>query len=267
MKLKTHITNNLSILLEDTLESYYWIGFIFADGCICNNRLKICVSSLDMGVLISFCNYISVDPQRITSWKINDKLYCQIAIKDKYIVPKIQNKYQINKRKTYNPPTKDFDLNENLIAMYIGFIDGDGSVKKLHKRNDQNISVKCHGSWFNFLSKMQCNLYTYFQCTKHGANSIALLNKKGYAYITLSNNLLLKKMKQFILNNELPVLHRKWSLIDMNFLSKYEKAAIMKLKISEMIDNDLSIIEISKALNIKYSTVYMSLYRDTSKKQ
>ena len=40
--------NNIKILLEENLESYYWIGFILADGHIDGNkRLQITLKSID----------------------------------------------------------------------------------------------------------------------------------------------------------------------------------------------------------------------------
>ena len=39
-KLKSDSLHNLSVLLEDVPESYYWIGFIMADGCFTGKTLN-----------------------------------------------------------------------------------------------------------------------------------------------------------------------------------------------------------------------------------
>lgn len=49
---------DLDILLNDTYETYYWIGFIMADGNIINNRLRLRLSCKDKEHLEKFANFI-----------------------------------------------------------------------------------------------------------------------------------------------------------------------------------------------------------------
>ena len=51
-------SSNLSILLDDSFESFYWMGFILADGCFFENRLQITLAIKDKEHLQSFANYV-----------------------------------------------------------------------------------------------------------------------------------------------------------------------------------------------------------------
>lgn len=48
------------------------------------------------------------------------------------------------------------------------------------------------------------------------------LNKRGYAYFSITNHKSLKKLKRFVIKEKLPVLDRKWDKIDLNFIPHKE---------------------------------------------
>ena len=254
--------SNLAKLLDDSLESNYWVGFILADGYISElGRLKITIHEIDLKLLQDFCTYVECSIDFITHDNKNTPQYISISLMDKEVMRKLKNKYNIKERKTYNPPEVEFILSPQLIAMYVGFIDGDGSIRRLHKRTDANIAIKCHSSWGKFLTNLQLNLYDFFECVKLGERKEASINNQGYACVTISNNSLLKKLKQFIVDNNLPVLWRKWTNINMEYVNRYETSCINLKRIVELKDKGMSIVDISKELNLKYQRVYQSLNR------
>ena len=160
------IKHNLERLLDNSLQSNYWLGFILADGYINKNvRLRIVLSEVDKVLLYNFCSYLGIDDSNINFYKKKigniEYKYVSISIMDSMIIPKLTIKYNINAKKTYNPPTINYKASAENIALYIGFIDGDGSIRKLYNRQDYNISIKCHKSWYTFLSELQVNLYIF----------------------------------------------------------------------------------------------------------
>ena len=50
---------DLSILLDNSYISFYWIGFLLADASFIDNRLKIIVNNKDKEHINNFAKYIS----------------------------------------------------------------------------------------------------------------------------------------------------------------------------------------------------------------
>lgn len=79
--------------------------------------------------------------------------------------------------------------------MFIGFIDGDGSVGKTR------IKIVNHSSWLNILNY-------YLELLPN--TKPTFIDKRGYAYLSLQ-----KEHKQLLLqhinNFNLPVMKRKWN--------------------------------------------------------
>jgi hypothetical protein len=128
---RSQCNSNVYKLLEENWETYYWIGFIFADGHITKkNELSVKLSVKDIEHLFKLSNYIKVKMHKKVS---NDPRYCGLRIMDNIIVKKIKNKFCIHNDKTRNPiPKQIFEkMNDDLFcSMIIGFIDGDGNIKK-----------------------------------------------------------------------------------------------------------------------------------------
>lgn len=241
--------NNVKILLNENLESYYWIGFILADGHIENNkRIQITLSNKDKIHLEKFKKYVNA--KSINNLNVNGHEQCSLSVQDIKYVPILCEKFKIKNNKTTNPP----DVNilrllesEKLYSLIIGYIDGDGNIKKQFKRNDVQLSVKCHKSWYNILS--------LFSEVIDGISKVKI-NSYGYAEFHVTKNSNLKKLKNFAIENNLPILERKWNNIDVNYISKYELAIERKNKVKELCNKGKTIKEISDELNLKYITVY-----------
>src|ERR1035437_351458 len=201
--------SDLSILLEETPLTYYWIGFLLADGNFGKtNTVKCTLSSIDKDHLIKLKNFLKI---KSVNFEKNEK-YCTIKAMDGINAPLICKKFKIHNRKTYNPPKlsfiKDKDLKTALIA---GFIDGDGCIQYKGKRF--TLSVKCHSSWLNILS----DFAKFINPTTN-----AKINNSGYAIFQVLNVPSLKKLKQDVIRLQLPVLKRKWDKINLNYVMHEE---------------------------------------------
>lgn len=203
-------------LLSGSLESFYWMGFILADGHIGKNvRLVVSLSKKDESHLTKLANFINTEMREGIS-KIESKEYARITISCQNIdvVPIIAEIYDINSNKTENPP--DFYnyvfTDEQMLSLIIGFIDGDGNINKLHERNDVNLRIKCHSSWLSNIHYIEELIYTYFGFDLKEP-PITKINNEGYAQLVISNNKIIKNIKQFALDRELPIMQRKWDRV------------------------------------------------------
>lgn len=242
---KTKHDSDLSILLKDTPESYYWIGFLLADGCFKENkRISLSLALKDKQHLINFAKFI-----KFTGVLQENSIAYRINAQDVKIVPKIMSKFDIKSKKTYNPPTIDFTkFDKNLILSLIcGFIDGDGCIKYQTKRKAFCLTIKCHSSWLNILNQFGQIIGDYGHCK---------INTSGYAVLNITNTKILKKLKQDALLLNIPILNRKWDKIDLNFISKYEIANDLKIKVfSEFDAGILNHTEISKKYNTSAANI------------
>ena len=251
--------NNIKILLEENLESYYWIGFILADGHIDGNkRLQITLKSIDYEHLKKLGNYIKCN---VKLHNRNNYESCSLSVQDSKYVPLLTEKFDINSNKTKFPPTKDiFEKmdKDKLKSLIIGFIDGDGRISNQANRKDFFLSIKCDKSWFNVLK--------IFNVEIDDVNR-TIINNYGYAKFCVSNTAKLKKLKQFAINNNLPILNRKWNIIDLNYVSRGELYKKRREDIKKLVLEGKSPKEISKMLDINYHTVYGIIKRNKNFKE
>ena len=234
---------DLSSLLDDTVEAYYWIGFILADGCFHNLRLTIALSIKDKEHLLKFAKFI-----KYTGSFYEDDTKISVSVKDVECIQKIMNKFNIVQNKTYNPPM--LNINDDVLfrSLIAGFIDGDGNISKQSGgRSDYFLRIKCHSSWENNLRKM--NLFISKKDT-------TIINSQGYAIFNISNTEELKNFKRSIESLDLPLMYRKWDIIDYNFVSKYEKFSNNREQIKELLLLGKSINEIRNIINVCETTIY-----------
>src|SRR5690348_14010783 len=105
----------VSILLEEKPESYYWIGFLMADGSINHavNRIKLEISRKDKNHLNKYKIFVG---GTLNESKTTNSF--SVSIADKDIIPKIVDKFNFNPKKTYNPPK----LNIKDINLFLAFM-------------------------------------------------------------------------------------------------------------------------------------------------
>lgn len=146
----------------------YWLGFIYADGCILQNkkwrqnRLQIGLSIADIDHLYKFKEHISYTGNVNTYSKMCPKAgmkdYCRIAINNKTLIKGlIKHGATPEKTHTITFPNIDAKLHKHFIR---GYFDGDGMITT---RNDRAY-VFSITSTFNFLERLtnilkaECNI-------------------------------------------------------------------------------------------------------------
>src|SRR5665647_1762785 len=117
-------------LHDNTFIAAYWLGFLMADGSFKNNRLVVCLNDQDKSHMRSCMDWLE-----ITSTLRHVDNVVSFGIVDRINGPAIRERFDINNRKTYEPPRwmPYFDK-DMLRAFLVGFIDGDGHIYKQHGR-------------------------------------------------------------------------------------------------------------------------------------
>ena len=215
------------IIDEQSVMWFYCLGLLFADGHFDTNtnRVTITLQSKDIDTLNAVAEFL-----HCKLLKYDD--YVEINFCGKYVIENLIQKYKINNQKTYNPCDISSISHENMIAFIIGFIDGDGCIKKRTDSDLYNITIKLHKSWENNLNFMVEKLYTFFNVTKI-PHTITVKDKdREYVEIVFGNSIVLNGLMDFIQQHNLPVIRRKWNKI--LFSKKYKKHAL----INKESDND-----------------------------
>lgn len=240
-----------NLLLEQPI-SYYWIGFLLADGHfnIKYGSIKLGIISKDKNHLFEFLNFISSTKTTLYNYKNKDLV--ELIVCGKKTVLDICKKFNIKNNKTYKPPNiKVFKkMSDDLfISLLIGFIDGDGCIFKRKESEMARIAIKNHSSWLRildyFINRLSKITFTNDEYSK------AKLTSDKYAIILFIKSNLVKFLKNKCLELNLPVLKRKWDIIDLNHFNKREIAA----KAYFMHQNKVCKSEICNVLNIKIKTL------------
>lgn len=242
--------NNLSILLEDTPETYYWIGFLLADGHFDEKRIVVGLAEHDRGHLERFAKYISYEGTIST---VKKNLYnavhnaVRLSAMDAEVVTKLREKFDIKSNKTYNPPKTLSWIPEKLfLCLMAGLIDGDGSIMNFYGRKDAFIRIKQDKSWLPILREFG----KYF-----GESDRAKINKQGYAELQITGFPKIRELKKKLLEYNLPLLNRKWDKIDIDFETKYEKRKEAYHKIKELLSQKIKQTEIAKMVGLSESAI------------
>lgn len=123
----------------DTEHKAYWLGFIYADGCVMNtgsgntktNRLQINISNKDVELLIAFCKDINYDETKIQTYEpkgtYSTNLMSKLSINSVKLCSDLA-KLGITPRKTGSLSELP-NISEELMPHFIrGFFDGDGCI-------------------------------------------------------------------------------------------------------------------------------------------
>ena len=222
--------NNVRRLLDDSFESWYWLGFILADGCFKGPRISIALSTDDQSHLQRFAEYVEAN-----MGVEKDDTVCRVSAMDVKAVPMIMNMLGLEGEspltKTYNPPKKLNELSDQaLFAMFVGFIDGDGCIFNQVKRrkNGKNgapatMRIVTHESWLPTYETWNDRLSTYigsawnYQLKTSQRFTKGFGKKKVYdsrnAEWTITNRTL-REVKLLATSMGLPMLRRKWEKVD-----------------------------------------------------
>jgi hypothetical protein len=207
---KNKKTTKLDKLTNGTVISYYWLGFLLADGNFRSNKAIRCELSLkDINHLDKLAKYLNA------KININNKRKsCTLSVYDCDIVPIIINILGLDpcKKKTYNCPNikklKKIS-SPNFFSLLIGFIDGDGCIIK---RTSTYLIVSNHKSWEPFY-KLMLNYLSKYSDKNLPRYTIT---KRGYLRWSCGQKDLLNNLKKEVEIFNLPILERKWQIIKEN---------------------------------------------------
>lgn len=199
--------NSLNKLIEDkSLQTFYWIGFILADGSFYNDRFEFGLKQDDIMVLQEFAKYINykgtIKHRDSTS---SNRLY----FNNKPSIENFMKEYGISYNKTYNPCNFDtfnkYSKNQ-ILALLIGIIDGDGCIESNGSKYSNSIIITSHINWKSFYEDLFkfIGFDFHYRINKNNPNVSSIgIYKREYCLL----------LKDFIENNNLFNLNRKWEKI------------------------------------------------------
>ena len=189
----------------DTEEKAYWLGFVFADGCICDTSSSS--KSLNINLAIIDDHHIEKFQQHI-----NSKLNLHYKKTDNCVyVRYYSNKLCDDLIRLGCTPRKSLTLkfpniNKNLYRHFIrGYIDGDGCICFRKNGNLHNLQIAIIGTE-EFLSSLQ-NIFLKELNIKHKK----LQNKGNVKGLTINGNLQCRKITNWIYKNNNICLDRKFA--------------------------------------------------------
>jgi hypothetical protein len=253
------VQSNLEPLLLDHPLTYYWIGFLMADGHFGSKRISLVLAKKDKEHIEAFAEFIKCPNVR------QEKRSYSIKAQDRITVPKIIQKFKLSNRKTYNPPDLSWIGDQLFVSLAIGFIDGDGSIGKQSGRQHAICRIKVHRSWLANLRLISNRLCGLAGCIPAKAK----INKQGYAEINFSNSVLLRYLKKKTIELELPVLKRKWDKIDENFVPRTDPTFLENRlsNVQILLKDGIGPKDIAVALCLSTTTVYATIKKHNLKKK
>lgn len=207
-------SNDLTFLNDASIESFYWMGFLIADGTFDAKMhgMRLRVSQVDRPHIQQLADRIKTTlKEGHRSGYTGDSSLVGLNAYDTTILPKLANRFDIRRNKTENPPNfKLYNFSDDeILAILIGFIDGDGCVY-VSPRGHVRISILIHPTWRENLRFINTFIHSYF---KLASKTEPQITRSGYAYLCLSRKIIIDGLSVFIKNNNLPVLKRKWGKI------------------------------------------------------
>ena len=194
---------DISILLNDSLQSFYWLGLLASDGYVSKDgHLMFSQGEKDKEIVESFASYVksSVYEFKVESgYNTQPRKIFRVNVKDTDVGTEIRRMWGMTDtdQKTYSSISPDFLKSEQQsMAFLIGFFDGDGYLTPTNVGK-----IEVHSNWLKFLNKI-CNLV--------GLDYEGKINKRGYARIFIKKSFMIR-LKEFITVNNLTHNHRKWN--------------------------------------------------------
>lgn len=197
----------LKSLMEDTLENYYWMGFIMADGYISEGgELKIGLSQNDKNHLQKLATKLNIDIiDKEFKTTYNLAKVSNITCKDIVYGVELRKKMNIVGQKTYNPPCLDFiKTNEQFLSFFAGFADGDACVCFRGSDRPYLLRLNCHGSWIKNFEYMAEKLREF------GYKVTTTIDNRGYSVLRMSTSGHILSLRDKFVEMGLPIMERKW---------------------------------------------------------
>jgi hypothetical protein len=254
---------DLSVLLEDNPEAYYWMGFFLADGSFGRmsaegpHCLSVYLSDKDSGHLMAFKRFIRRDDWNEAPRR-DKRGFIAVSAYDALMVPRIARKFGISHRITYNP-TFPLDAPDDLFtSSVIGFIDGDGAVSVAGQTRYQ-ISIALHRNWEHTLGAISERV-----CTACGVKTASVFLVAGGPYardgqqsarVIWSNSIILRHLKRKAEEFQLPCMGRKWNLINAAASNRNIEAKDAEMTVADLIKRGLSQAQICRQTGMKAGRV------------
>lgn len=205
-------SGDLSPLLSGSLESFYWLGFIAADGTIDKKgKLQISQAEKDRNTICLMANYLKGKVMiRNVKGGFNKKstIVYELIISHKEITDKIREFFGLTDiTKTHAGIKLDFIKSpEQAMCFLMGFMDGDANIRHNHAK------IQCYRTWLEVFQKLSSLLPLEYQ------DGIIKLEYKEQQDSYYANWILrsqpIRKLKKFALENNIPISERKWVVVD-----------------------------------------------------
>jgi len=176
-----------------------------ADGHFSEWRLSVSLAAKDEAHLRGFAEWLSPD---IKVGFQRGGAVASLSRQDRTVVPLIRERFDIHPRKTFNPPSRlPYEDATLLRCWLVGYIDGDGQVRRQTGRVAVTLNTIAHISWEPFLLELSemLDFGMVRHKVSHGQTYVALRNCRHNEVVSLL---------QFIKLYNLPVLERKWGVVD-----------------------------------------------------
>ncbi len=248
-------------LLDGSLLSYYWHGFLIGDGNISSvGRFVVTLAIKDKEHLQKYNNWIPGKLQEYTTSIDNEKsyssggTYIKYTCNDKITANLFLKIYDIeNKKKTEFPPNlKNLEVSDQFISFFFGMFDADGCVCTRSNKDQQianGLKIEVHKNWFDTLCYIQQKLLFFYKI-----ESQVKYTSRGYAKLMITKYEYLKQLKQIAISLQLPILKRKWDKIDLNYTAKKNIFKTSIPIIEEFLKDNKSWEDISHVLGLKEGT-------------
>lgn len=248
-------------ILENTKISWYWIGFLLADGHFSRNGIHLSLSKKDRAHLQKFIEFIEYKGKVQTKTQITPfgrSHSNKISFGGKDEICKLTNILNLRHTcKTYNPPEDLPDLSqEKLICMFVGFVDGDGSISK-RKRGNVTIEIEAHNSWKNYINQLINIIYEC--CGETYSNKIADFGTT--VKFCISNPIVMKFLRKKIKEYCLPVLERKWNSLNKIDGSRFEEQRRREKLFPVLIKQGYSLKDLADFFNMSKPSVCRTIKR------
>lgn len=247
---------DLSPLLSETHEAYYWLGFITADGHLSTqNQLVVMISERDKEHLEKMAKYLGVEVKYPYGTRTDRSGFSstsplvRIACQDQVIVPKIREKLGFDStNKTYI----GFDL--TLIpedfrdTFLVGFIDGDG-----HIQISKGITIQNHKAYSPLYSYLN-STYEFSLYKGRNKDSIA-----GRFSVSQSKTFL-----EVIDAHRLPAMERKWNKV--RSLTKADTLPSRNNLIHELSKTHSAEV-LSEKFNLSKNTIWYIIKKESNRRE
>lgn len=236
---------DINILFNKSFDSFYWLGFILADGCINEDgTLKVDLAIKDAEHVIKLATYLNTKYYfypKYRGGKDGATGICRVKIKDIILGVKLRDYLGIEGIKTYTPFSLDFIKNKyQMMAFLAGFIDGDGTIYQ-----NGSASIVGHFNYFKFFENLGSNLINYKIITNF---TVKISKNTSVIHFHRKNDI--QSLKEQLVKMKLPLLSRKWNRTsykkEINILLSNKSA------IKTMRKRKISNTNICKALNYKH---------------